>query len=58
MPAKKAPRANDTLNRLSPVGDADGGGITASVNNSREPVRATCHSNQGRRGGRRSASGR
>ena len=48
MPAKNAPSAKDTLNsaaapKAMPMAQA----MTARVNSSREPVRATCHSSQG-----------
>ncbi len=48
MPAKNAPSANDTLNsRPSRTRSPTATAITHSVNNSREPVRAICHSSQG-----------
>ncbi len=49
MPAKKAPRANDTLNSAdAPYAIPMAVAITQRVNSSREPVRATCHSSQGK----------
>ncbi|MCY1289294.1 hypothetical protein D9M70_383810 [compost metagenome] len=48
MPAKKAPNANDTLkSSAAPKAMPMAAATTASVNSSREPVLATCHSNHG-----------
>src|SRR3569833_3192896 len=48
MPAKNAPRAKDTSNSLAePYATPTAAAITHSVNNSRDPVRATSHSTLG-----------
>ena len=48
-PAKNAPIANETPNSSAePYAMTTAAAITHSVNNSRDPVRATCHSSHGK----------